>query len=61
MVAATSRDGDYWRVRITGSPPHPAQVDVELQARHAPPGQLTCRGPALSSAMVYELNSIHAV
>jgi hypothetical protein len=61
VVAATSREGDYWRIRITGSPPHPARVDVELQARHAPPHQLTCRGPAMSSAMVYELVSIRAI
>lgn len=61
LVAATSRDGDHWRIRITGSPPHPARVDVELQARHAPPHQLTCRGLAMSSAMVYELISIRAV
>jgi hypothetical protein len=60
-VAETSRDGDYWRIRITGSPPHPARVDVELQARHALPRQLTCRGPAMSSAIVYELISIRAV
>ena len=61
VVAVTSRDGDYWRISITGSPPHPARVDVELQARHAPPHQLTCRGLAMSSAMVYEVISIRAV
>ncbi|WP_461174720.1 sucrase ferredoxin [Arthrobacter sp. Z1-9] len=61
VVAATSRDGDYWRIRIVGSPPHPALVDVELQARPAPPRQLTCRGPAMSSAIVYELILIRAV
>lgn len=60
-VVETSREGDYWRIRITGSPPHPARVDVELQARHAPPRQLTCREPAMSSAMVYELILIRTV
>ena len=36
VVAATSRDGDHWRIRITGRPPHPAHIDVELQAHRAP-------------------------
>jgi hypothetical protein len=61
VVAATFRDGDHWRIRITGRPPHPALVDVELQAHRAPPCQLTCRGPAMSSALVYEVASIRAV
>jgi hypothetical protein len=60
-VAATSRDGDHWRIRITGRPPHPVSVDVELLARRAAPCQLTCRGPAMSSALVYEIISIRAV
>lgn len=61
VVAATFRDGDHWRIRITGRPPRPARVDVELKAHRAPPCQLTCRGPAMSSALVYELASIRAV
>ena len=61
VVAGTVRDGDHWRIRITGLPPHPAGVDVELEARRAPPCQLTCRGPAMSSAIVYEVTSIRAV
>ncbi|WP_457974445.1 sucrase ferredoxin [Arthrobacter sp. D1-17] len=60
-VAATFRDGDYWRIRITGLPPHPARVDVELKAQPAAPCQLTCRGPAMSSAIIYELTSLRAV
>jgi hypothetical protein len=59
-VAATFRDGDNWRIRITGRPPHQARVDVELQAHRAPSCQLTCRGPVMSSATVYELISIRA-
>lgn len=61
LVTETFRDGDHWRVRITSRTPHPACVDVELEARRAPPCQLTCRGPAMSSALVYELTSIRAV
>jgi hypothetical protein len=57
-VADTVRDGDHWRIRLTGRPPHPGLVDVELQSHRAPPHQLTCRGPAASSAMVYELTSM---
>lgn len=60
-VVATSRDGDHWRISITGRPPHPGRVDVELQARRAQPHQLTCRGTAMSSALVYEVTSISAV
>ncbi|MFJ5699094.1 sucrase ferredoxin [Arthrobacter sp. NPDC093139] len=61
LVTETVRDGDHWRIRITGLPPHPARVDVELEARRAPPCRLTCRGPAMSSALVYELTSVRAV
>jgi hypothetical protein len=61
VVSATFRDGDYWRIRITGRPPHPVSVDVELHVHSGPPCRLTCRGPAMSSAMVYELVSIRAV
>jgi hypothetical protein len=60
VVEATFREGDYWRISIKGRPPHPARVDVELQARRAPPCQLTCRGPATGSAVVYDLASIRA-
>ncbi len=60
-VAETLRDGDRWRIRLTGSPPRPDRIDVELQARSAPPHQLTCRGAATSSARVYDLTSIRAV
>lgn len=57
-IAESVRDGDLWRIRITGRPPHPQCVDVELQAYRSPPCQLTCRGSAMNSVMVYELNSI---
>lgn len=61
VVEGTVRDGDHWRIRVTGSPPHQASIDVELEARRAAPRQLTCRGPAVSSALVYEVTSIRAV
>lgn len=57
-VAETVRDGHLWRVRLAGRPPHPGRVDVELLAHRTPPHQLTCRGAATSSAVVYELTSI---
>lgn len=57
-VTETLREGDRWRIRITGRPPHPAQIDVELQAHRAPPCQLTCLAPSVGSVMVYEPTSI---
>ncbi len=60
-VAETVRDGDRWRIRLAGRPPGPGLVDVKLRSRAAPPHQLTCRGPATSSARVYELTAIRAV
>jgi (2Fe-2S) ferredoxin len=61
MVAETSRHGDHWRIRITGRPPHPPILDVELEAHRTPTHQLTCRAPATSSATVYEPISIRIV
>lgn len=58
QIAETLRDGDQWRIHLTGRAPHPAHIDVELQSRRTPPGQLTCRGPATGSVVVYELISI---
>lgn len=60
-VTETVRHGDHWRILLTGRPPHPGRVDVELKARRQPPCQLTCRGPATSSTTVYETISIHVV
>jgi len=61
MVAETSHHGDHWRIRITGRPPHPTILDVELEAHRTPTYQLTCRAPAMSSATVYEPISIRIV
>ncbi|MFI7580952.1 sucrase ferredoxin [Kocuria kalidii] len=60
-VAETVRDGDRWRIRLAGRPPRPGLVEVELQSRAAPPRQLTCRGPATSSATVYEVTALRIV
>lgn len=57
-VADTVRHGDHWRILLTGSPPHPESIEVQLQAHRTPPCQLTCRGPATSSAIVYEPTSM---
>lgn len=60
-VAEVAHDDNLWRIRITTPPPYPAIVDVELRAHRTPPGQLTCRAPAMSSAAVYETISITTV
>ncbi|MFI7584026.1 sucrase ferredoxin [Kocuria sp. M1N1S27] len=60
-VAETVRDGDRWRIRLAGRPPRPGLVEVELRSRAAPPRQLTCRGPATSSATVYEVTALRIV
>ncbi|MEW2067733.1 sucrase ferredoxin [Streptomyces sp. NPDC007346] len=57
-VAGTVRDGDRWRIRVTGRPPGPPALDVEVRARRTPQHRLTCRGPATSSAVVYDAVSV---
>ncbi|MEV8567538.1 sucrase ferredoxin [Streptomyces sp. NPDC051322] len=57
-VAATFRDNDHWRISITGRPSPPTAFEVEVRAYRTPPCQLTCRGPATSSAVAYEVTSI---
>ncbi|MBM7052808.1 sucrase ferredoxin [Streptomyces durocortorensis] len=57
-VTATVADGDGWRVRISGRAPYARVFDVEVRARRTPARQLTCRGPANSSALVYDVTSI---
>jgi hypothetical protein len=61
VVTETSRHGDHWRIRLTGRPPHPVNLDVELKAHRTPAYQLTCRAPAMSSATVYEPISIRII
>ncbi|MET9666742.1 sucrase ferredoxin [Streptomyces sp. NPDC006475] len=57
-VADTTRDRGGWRIRLTGRPPHPTALDVEVRAYRTPPHQLTCRGPKMSSAIGYEVTSM---
>lgn len=59
-VTETLRDNDRWWIRITGPPPRRAAFEVEVRAYRTPPCQLTCRGPATSSAFVYEVTSLGA-
>lgn len=58
QVTETMREGDHWRIHITGRPPHPARIEVELQSSRSSPRQLTCRGPAVGSVIIYEPTSI---
>lgn len=60
-IVENVRDGDLWRVRLTGRSPHPRGVDVELQSHRSPPCRLTCRGSAPSSVLVYEVVSIRRI
>ncbi|MFJ6753362.1 MULTISPECIES: sucrase ferredoxin [unclassified Streptomyces] len=59
-VVDTFRDSDRWRIRLSGRPPRPTAIDVEVRAHRTPPCRLTCRGPSMSSAVVYEVTSIRA-
>ncbi len=58
LVTETLREGDQWRIHITGKPPQPAHIDVELHARRTPLRQLTCRAPMEGSVIVYEPTSV---
>ncbi|MFJ5517190.1 sucrase ferredoxin [Streptomyces griseoluteus] len=58
-VTGTARDGDDWRVRVELHASHPTAFDIEVHARRTAPHRLTCRGPAPSPAVAYEVRSIH--
>jgi hypothetical protein len=58
VVTESLREGDYWRIRISGRPPHPANIEVELRAGRGPERQLTCRAVTPGSVIVYEPTSI---
>ncbi|MFF1698145.1 sucrase ferredoxin [Streptomyces sp. NPDC058257] len=57
-IVETSREDDRWRIRVTGRPPGPAALDIEVRSYRTPPSQLTCRGLSMSSAVHYEVTSI---
>lgn len=57
-VAGASRTGTHWRIRVIGHLPRATVFDVEVRAHRAPPHQLTCHGPATSTAVVHEVTSI---
>ncbi|MBO1330393.1 sucrase ferredoxin [Streptomyces sp. VRA16 Mangrove soil] len=59
-IRETTRDGDRWRVRVTGPTPRSPEYDVDVRAHRTPPRQLTCRGLSMSSTVVYEALSIVA-
>ncbi|MEU0784619.1 sucrase ferredoxin [Streptomyces sp. NPDC006173] len=58
-IGKSTRHDKGWHIQVAGRPPHPPTVDVEVLPRVMPPRQLTCRGPANSSAVQYEVTSIH--
>ncbi|UKA50334.1 sucrase ferredoxin [Arthrobacter sp. FW305-123] len=60
QVTETVREGGRWRVHVTGSPPHPAHIDVELKTNRSAPCQLTCLAPSVGSVMIYEPASIRS-
>ncbi|MFF0190866.1 sucrase ferredoxin [Streptomyces sp. NPDC005244] len=57
-IGETVRHDSGWHIKVTGRPPHLPELDVEVVPRLTPPRQLTCRGPADSSAVRYEVTSI---
>ncbi|MFF2654545.1 sucrase ferredoxin [Streptomyces sp. NPDC058045] len=57
-VVGTVREEDRWLVRITGRPPGPAALEVEVRAHRTPPHRMTCRGPADGRAVAYRVTSV---
>ncbi|MEV0844284.1 sucrase ferredoxin [Streptomyces sp. NPDC049954] len=58
-VAGTTRVDNHWSIRVVGlHPTLPTALDVEVRSHRTSPRQLTCRGPQLSPALVYEVTSI---
>ncbi|MER5961391.1 sucrase ferredoxin [Streptomyces sp. NPDC002057] len=58
-IEETVRDNDRWRIRVTGRLAGLSSFEVEIRARRTPPLQLTCRGLSASSAVYYEVTSLH--
>ncbi|SFF23189.1 hypothetical protein SAMN05216251_1105 [Actinacidiphila alni] len=59
-VGASVRSDEGWHIRLTGRPPYPAVIDVEVTVGHEPARQLTCRGPAKNAAARYDVTSVRA-
>ncbi|TXS33006.1 sucrase ferredoxin [Streptomyces sp. ms191] len=59
VVEETVRQDDRWRMRIAGRPVGLSVFEVEVHARRAAPHQLTCRGLSASSAVYYDVASLH--
>ncbi|MET7745993.1 sucrase ferredoxin [Streptomyces sp. NPDC005385] len=57
-IGETVRHDRGWHIKVTGRPPHLSELSVEVLPRRTSPRQLTCRGPADSSAVRYEVTSI---
>ncbi|MFC8899535.1 sucrase ferredoxin [Streptomyces cinereoruber] len=58
-IEETVREGDRWRIRVTGRPAGLSAFEVEVRAHRSPPLRLTCRGLSPASAVSYEVVSLH--
>jgi hypothetical protein len=47
--------GDRWGIALACDPPLPTHVEVQVQVRGLPAARLTCRAPAPSRAIAYEV------
>jgi hypothetical protein len=56
----TALGGESWRVRLNGSGPLPAVVEVTVRRGRRPPARLTCRAAGDSTAYVYEVTDVRA-
>ncbi|MFF2775903.1 sucrase ferredoxin [Streptomyces sp. NPDC058052] len=59
FIERTVRDDDRWRVRVTGRLAGLSTFEVEVHAQRARAHQLTCRALSPSSAVYYEVTSLH--
>ncbi|MEW2347384.1 sucrase ferredoxin [Streptomyces sp. NPDC006684] len=60
-VVGTERADDGWRVRVAGTPPHPALSEVEVRAHRTAPHRLTCRGAAPSTYLAHEAVAVRTL
>ncbi|WP_432085496.1 sucrase ferredoxin [Streptomyces sp. bgisy095] len=57
-IEETVREGDRWRIRVTGRLAGLSAFEVEVRAHRSPPLRLTCRGLFPASAVSYEVVSL---